>query len=190
MKGGSVASDAVVQLVPANAFKLLNSQFTNVVGGGKKKSPKPKAVSSKPTKPKKGGMCPMCGGTSAKLMNHINEFDDSGLTQLRNKKGGAGSPSPSPLFDIKYDYANAIMQSPHGDGIDRSMNLEATRLMTNEAPSVLGGFQKSISYGNVTDIPDTNFIYGGAKKTVSKKQTKAKSPAKKTKSSGKKAVKK
>lgn len=185
MKGGSVASDAVVKLVPVDAFKQLDAQFDNAVGGGRHK----KTVNKKKTqKTKKGGMCPMCGGTSAKLMHHINEYDNSGITQLRNKKGGAGSP----LFDIKYDYSSSIMQSPHGAPVDRTLNLEATKLMASESPSVLGDFNKSIQYGNVTDVANTNFVYGGAKKTMSKKP-KAKSASKKSpakKPSAKKAPKK
>lgn len=180
MKGGSIASDAVVKLVPSEAFKLLDAQFDNIVGGGSKKT----APKKKAHKTKKGGMCPMCGGTSAKLMHHMNEFDNSGITQLRNKKGGAGSP----LFDIKYDYSSSIMQPSHGTPIDRSLNIEATRLMANESPSVLGGFSKSIAYGNVTDVANTNFVYGGAKKAAPKKATSKKPSSKKV--SGKKATKK
>ena len=186
MKGGSVASDAVLKLVPADAFKQLDINFNNAVGGAKKA----KKTSDKKTT-KKGGMCPMCGGSSGKLMHHINEFDNSGITQLRNKRGGAAASTAAPLFDIKYDYGTSIMQSPHGAPIDRSLNFEVTKLMSSESPSVLGDFNKSIQYGNVTDVANTNFVYGGAKKSAPKKKTTNKTANKTTKKpSGKKAAKK
>jgi hypothetical protein len=204
MKGGSVASSGVVDLVNAGAYEKLDAQFDNAVGGGlKKKMPREKAnkqktltdnnknKTEKPNRSKKtnktnnsnkavktekkphvlhGGMCPMCGGR----MKHMNEYDDTGLFNLYNKKGGANQ-----MFDMKYDYNDAMAQSPHGPIINRSVNEQTTAMLANDSPSTLGGLVKSVQFGNVFDTSSVPFTYNGGKgkktvlKTAKKGQTKS-----------------
>ena len=177
LRGGSVASDAVVSQVTDGAFSKLDGQFTNLVGG-KRMTKKPSTQaktstsSSKKTasKSRKGGMCMICGGSTQPHMKHFNDFDNSGLDKVHNKRGG----SSSPLFDVKYDYSMAMSQPAHGPSINRGINFEATNLMASESVSPLGGFNKVAHYGNITDLSDGKFIYGGAskRKVVSKSKPK------------------
>ncbi len=161
MKGGSVASDAVVSNVSDGAFAKLNNQFTNLVGGKKKTKSRPS-----------GGMCMICGGSKQQLMKHFDELDNAGLMRVHNKKGGASSP----LFNVDYDYTTAMYKPAHGVSIDRALNHEATSMMASESASSLGGFNKVAEYGNMTDLSDGKFIYGGARK----KQSSTRKPSSKT----------
>lgn len=201
MKGGSVASDAVVELVKPEAFSKLDAQFDNLVGGAKKSAPRKSAQSKAPTaKPKaaakkqKGGICAMCGGH----MKHMNDFDDDGLFNLYNKKGGA-----APLYEVKYDYDASMAKPAHGLAVDRVLDQGTVALMATESPSSLGSMSKMVQYGNVFDGNNIAFNYsstGGAmKKKVpaapkAKKSTKApakpKAAPKAKVASSKKAVKK
>ena len=160
MKGGSIASSSVEQLIPVEAFERLNIQFDNQVGG--KKKPK----SSKKQQSKKGGTCFVCGGS----MKHINDFDNDGIFNLYNKKGGASSPT----FSMKYDYVDSMSKPVHGVAIPRGINTDILSVTANDATSSLGSLNKTVAFGNVLDTPKIPFNYtGGSKKTV-KKQTKKK----------------
>lgn len=162
IKGGSVASDAVVSSVSDGAFTKLNNQFTNIVGGKKKGKPRPS-----------GGMCMICGGSKQNLMKHFDEFDNTGLRRVHNKKGGA-STSAAPLFNISYDYTPGLYKPAHGLHIDRTLNHEATNMMASESASSFGGFNKVAQYGNMTDLSDGTFIYGGARKSKPTKKSSSK----------------
>lgn len=162
IKGGSVASDAVVSSVSDGAFTKLNNQFTNIVGGKKKGKPRPS-----------GGMCMICGGSKQNLMKHFDEFDNTGLRRVHNKKGGA-STSAAPLFNISYDYTPGLYKPPHGLQIDRALNYEATNMMASESASSFGGFNKVAEYGNMTDLSDGTFVYGGARKSKSTRKPSSK----------------
>lgn len=182
MRGGSVASDAVNDTVPAGAFAKLDGYFTNVVGGGRKNA------KGKSSNVRSGGMCIVCGGAKKEGMKHFNDFDNSGLMRVHNKRGGANSP----LFDIRYDYSSAMSQPAHGPLVNRALNYEATNMMASESTTPLGDFNKLTAYGNLTDLSEGVFKYGGARrkstssrtstttKSASKRDAKPKSPAKKT----------
>lgn len=165
LRGGSVASDAVVSQVSDGAFSKLDGQFTNLIGGKrrtKKPSKQAKTSTSKKPAPKsrKGGMCMICGGSTQPYMKHFNDFDNSGLDKVHNKRGGSNPP----MYDIKYDNNYAMAQPPHGPSINRGVNFEATNLMASESVSSLGNLNKIAHYGNITDLSDGKFIYGGASK--------------------------
>lgn len=165
MRGGSIASNSVAQLVNNATVLKLNAQFDNQVGGKGKKTKTGKAVktvktvkavktaktaktaqTAKTVKPKKGGMCLMCGG----------------------QKGGA-----SPQFQIQYDYSGAMQQKPHGIPIHRAINDTSVSMLASESPSVLGGLNKTVQFGNVTGTSRVPFTYGGAAPAkVSKKSPK------------------
>lgn len=186
LKGGSVASDAVTNTVTPAAFSKLDANFTNLVGGKPKKT-----KATKPKKSRSGGMCMVCGGAKQDDMKHFNDFDNNGLMRVHNKKGGANSP----LFDIRYDYSQSMAQPAHGSPVNRALNFEVTNMMATENTSPLGGFNKITQYGNMTDMSDGSFVYGGARRKVSKtpvKRTSTPSKGKKTpqsKPSTKKATK-
>lgn len=184
MKGGSVASDAVVELVQPVAFDKLDVQFDNLVGGSKKtKSVQQKGKQQMQKKKKQdGGVCFMCGGR----MKHMNEYDSEGIFNLHNKKGGAAPAAAAPAFEVKYDYTASMAKDAHGIQIDRGLDNSTVSLMATESPSSFGGMNKMVQYGNV--FGDTNnipFSYSGGatkKKAVKKpKATKAKTETKKAK---------
>lgn len=172
MKGGSVASDAVVKTVSDAAFAKLNAQFTNQVGGKtrprKPTRPAKPAKPTKPTKSRKGGMCMICGGSKQQDMKHFNDFDNAGLMRVHNKKGGSNNPS----FDIRYDYGTSMTQSAHGPLVNRALNFEAANMMSSESVTPLGAFNKVPAYGNMSDVSDGKFIYGGARRRKATKSTK------------------
>ena len=185
-KGGSVASDAVTSSIPQAAFSKLDANFTNLVGG---KSKKPKSKKKAPPKSRSGGMCMVCGGAKQVDMKHFNDLDNSGLKHVHNKKGGADISSSSPLFDIRYDYSQSMAQPAHGLPINRALNYEATNLMATESTSALGGFNKITQYGNMTDLSNGNFVYGGGRKKTNKSSTKRVKKTSTEKSKPKKASK-
>lgn len=178
MKGGSVASSAVESLVQAPTWDKLNAQFDNQVGGkkkgAKKQVQKKEKASKKPTKQQdndkkhnvhKGGFCPLCGGG----MKHINDFDNEGLFNLYNKKGGA-----NPSFSMKYDYSDAMVKPQHGDFINRGLNTDIVGVMASESPSTLGSMSKTVEFGNVFDAPKVPFVYSGGSKGTKKQSPKGK----------------
>ena len=213
MKGGSVSSDNVVVDVKPEAFDKLNGLFTNIVGGAKRskvlrkaKSPKKtsdtksrKAVvkSEKPSKSvksvksgkktirsKKGGMCPMCGGNS---MLHMNQYDNSGIFNLYNKKGGA-----QPLaLDVGYNYNIPNQSSPNGPTVIRALDSSAIDILASEPASQMGNLVKTLQYGQAGSAfegPNVPFKYaqsltGGkkTKKVVVKKSSSTRKPKKSTK---------
>jgi len=185
MKGGSVASSAVEQLVAPKAFENLNVQFDNIVGGAKKSVKKTTTKKTEKKTEKKtaqktkqqGGVCMMCGG-----MKHINDFDDEGLFNLYNKKGG------SQQFTMNYDYSASMLKPLHGAPVDRVLNTDVVGVMANDSSSTLGSMSKTVEFGNVFGTRAVPFNYsGGSQKT--KKQVK-KSPSKKTATPKKTAEKK
>jgi hypothetical protein len=184
MKGGSIASSSVEQLIPVEAFEKLNIQFDNQVGGKKKSKTDSKKKQNTPKKDKKkqqGGVCFVCGGS----MKHINDFDNEGIFNLYNKKGGASSPT----FSMKYDYVDSMTKPVHGVPILRGLNTDVLSVMANDTTSSLGNMTKTVEFGNVMDIPKIPFNYTGGSKKQSKKTVKTVKPAKKTqkpKSSAKK----
>lgn len=179
MKGGSVASSSVGELVQTPTWEKLDAQFDNQVGGKKKskkqstKTAKTNKSDSKKTKQEQsqskkgkqqGGFCPVCGGG----MKHINDFDDEGMFNLYNKKGGA-----SPMFQMKYDYTDAMMKPLHGEVIQRGLNTDLVSAMATDSPSSLGSMNKTVEFGNVFDAPKVPFTYsGGAKKKPASKPKK------------------
>jgi hypothetical protein len=185
MKGGSIASSSVEQLVPVQAFEKLDIQFDNQVGGKKKsKGAAKKKTTAKKTnskaKKQQGGVCFVCGGS----MKHINEYDDEGLFNLYNKKGGANSPT----FPMSYDYIDSISKPVHGLQIPRGLNTDVLSVVANDATSSLGSMNKTVAFGNILDVPKVPFNYtGGSKKPVktaikpAKKTQKSKSSPKKQK---------
>lgn len=183
MKGGSVASSSVEQLIPVEAFEKLNIQFDNQVGGKKKSKAKTvtkkkeQSTQKKEKKKQQGGVCFVCGGS----MKHINDFDNEGIFNLYNKKGGANSPT----FSMKYDYIDSMSKPVHGVSIPRGLNTEVLSVMANDTTSSLGSLSKTVEFGNVVDVPRIPFNYTGGSKKQSKKTTKtkrnSKTPAKKDK---------
>jgi hypothetical protein len=183
MKGGSVASDAVANLVKPEVYETLNNQFDDTVkfsGGSKGKKKQDKKQDKKPTakstsskQNKKGGMCMACGGS---LMKHINEYNDESLHTLYNKKGGS-----DPLFTIKYDISTAFAEPTHGQSVSRTVDNSTLNQMTYENPTSFGVMNKSVQYGNVTDSPVVNFSFGGAKKQNTKNSSKKTKETKDTK---------
>ena len=177
MKGGSIASASVVDLVKTETYEHLNTNFDNLIGGakgkGKDKSQKktssktPKKGSStsksskKPAKKDvkhehKGGVCMICGGG---LMKHMNDFDDKDLHSVYNKKGGA----PNALFNIKYDITNAFAQPTYGDNTSRVLDAATMKQLSYESPSSLTPYAKYVQYGNVSGTPVMKFNYTGGK---------------------------
>lgn len=174
MKGGSIASSSVEQLIPVEAFEKLNLQFDNQVGGKKqpkKDSKKKQTTAMKDKKKQKGGVCFVCGGS----MKHINDFDNEGIFNLYNKKGGASSPT----FSMKYDYIDSMTKPVHGVSIPRGLNTDVLSVMANDTTSSLGNMTKTVEFGNVVDIPKIPFNYTGGSKKQSKTAAKCK-PSKKT----------
>jgi hypothetical protein len=187
MKGGSQASTAVASIVSPQAYEQLNQQFDNLVGGSKKKSKQPKKSSSttdKPTKPKKpsvpkksskapthtpnknknkhsptmkGGVCMICGGS---LMKHMNEYDDSDVQRLYNKKGGANA-----LYNIQYDVSSALVKPAYGEAVPRNLDATTLKHMSYQEPSSWAPFDKYVQYGNVSGSPTMKFAYSGGKAT-------------------------
>lgn len=212
MIGGSISSDAVVSLVKEGTWGNLDTQFDNKFGGARKKRPGKKSIARtktvSPTKPKpksvakKGGSgCFICGGNLQQRkgcslhggMKRLEEYDEDEKFGLFNKKGGA-----DPLFQVKYDYADAMTQGQHGVHINRAVDLSSVQFMANDSPSTMGAVHKTVQYGNVFDSTNIPFSYGlnsgGAlvkklqpKKAASKKatQSKPKSQGKKTKTNTK-----
>ena len=186
MKGGSLASTAVVDLVKTETYEQLNSHFDNLVGGAKgkgkgkfqktsPKTPKKASTTSKSSKSSKsgkqdkkhehkGGVCMICGGN---LMKHMNDFDDKDLQSVYNKKGGA----PNPLFNIKYDISSAFTQPVYGENTSRVLDATTMKQMSYENPSSLTPYAKYVHYGNVSGTPTIKYNYtgGNTKKTVVKK---------------------
>lgn len=189
MKGGSQASTAVASLVKPQVYEQLNQQFDNLVGGSKKKGSKPKQPSKtkkaspsstsekKPTRPKKpssksqthssnktkhsptmkGGVCMICGGS---LMKHMNEYDDTDVQTLYNKKGGS-----SALYDIKYDISSAFVKPAHGEIGSRNIDAPTLKHMSYQEPTSWAPFDKYVQYGNVSGSPSMKFNYSGGKAT-------------------------
>jgi hypothetical protein len=193
MKGGSVASSAVVSNVTEATFSKLDKQFDGLFGGAKpaakkptskpvKKTPKTPKTQKTPKKPAKTGgsgssKCNMCGGQLKKL----NDMEDS-LTSVQNKKGGG-----NPMFQIKYDYASAMQQSAHGAPIDRTINETALSIAASDSISSLGNLQKTVAYGNVFDKSAIPFTYNGGKASKTQKTSKPKNvPQKKSTKTSKK----
>ncbi len=183
MKGGSIASSSVEQLIPVEAFEKLNLQFDNQVGG-KKKSKSTKTTKKQQSKKKhQGGTCFVCGGS----MKHINDFDNEGIFNLYNKKGGASSPT----FSMKYDYVDSMSKPVHGVSIPRGLNTDILSVTANEGTSSLGSLNKTVAFGNVLDTPKIPFNYtGGSKKTVKKQPKKPQAQKSKSSSSSKSSSKK
>ena len=181
MKGGSIASSSVEQLIPVETFEKLNIQFDNQVGGKKKPKTEKKKKQSTPKKDKKkqkGGVCFVCGGS----MKHINDYDNEGIFNLYNKKGGASSPT----FSMKYDYVDSMTKPVHGVSIPRGLNTDVLSVMANDTTSSLGSMTKTVEFGNIMDIPKIPFNYtGGSKKQPKKAVTPAKKTQKPNKSSKK-----
>jgi hypothetical protein len=175
MKGGSVASSAVVSNVTEAAFSKLDKQFDGLFGGAKPAKKSVKKPASKPVKktPKTsktsvktgGSTCKMCGGQLKKL----NDMEDS-LISVQNKKGGG-----NPMFQIKYDYASAMQQSSHGAPIDRTINETALSIAASDSVSSLGNLQKTVAYGNVFDTSAIPFTYNGGKASKTQKAKKKQS---------------
>jgi hypothetical protein len=103
----------------------------------------------------KGGVCMICGGS---LMKHINEYDDSDLHTVYNKKGGS-----NPLFNIKYDITNAFTQPAYGDVASRSVDSAVFKQMAYDNPTSWSPLQKYVQYGNVSGSPSMHFAYSGGK---------------------------
>ena len=181
MKGGSIASSSVEQLIPVEAFEKLNIQFDNQIGGKKKSKTNNNKKQSAPKKDKKkqqGGTCFVCGGS----MKHINDFDNEGIFNLYNKKGGANSPT----FSMKYDYIDSMTKPVHGVSIPRGLNTDVLSVMANDTTSSLGNMTKTVEFGNVMDVPKIPFNYTGGSKKQSKKTVKPAKKTQKPKSSSKK----
>lgn len=184
MKGGSIASSSVEQLIPVEAFEKLNIQFDNQVGGKKKPktgNKKKQSGAKKDKNKQQGGVCFVCGGS----MKHINDFDNEGIFNLYNKKGGASSPT----FSMKYDYVDSMTKPVHGVSVPRGLNTDVLSVMANDTTSSLGSMTKTVEFGNVMDIPKIPFNYTGGSKKQYKKTVKTSKPVKKTqkpKSSAKK----
>jgi hypothetical protein len=172
MKGGSIASSSVEQLIPVQAFEKLNIQFDNQVGGKKKSKTtgKPKKTTAKKQpKKQKGGVCFVCGGG----MKHINEYDNEGLFNLYNKKGGASAPT----FSMSYDYVDSMSKPVHGLQVPRGLNTDVLSVVANDATSALGSMHKTVTFGNILDVPKVPFNYtGGSKKPVKKTTKKTQKP--------------
>lgn len=163
--------------------------------GGAKKKVAPKTDTKKQSNEKKhGGTCTLCGGAkggSAKLMKHMNEFNDDGAFNLYNKKGGSAPP-----FEMKYDYDASLAKPAHGAFINRGVDTTQVSLMANETPSSLGSLNKFVQYGNISGSYNMPFSYGGgvkktkvASKPVKKvtfRTIKTVKPAKSTKTVSKK----
>jgi hypothetical protein len=153
------------------------------------KSEKPVAKSVKPRKTdkasktrkpiqrsKKGGMCPMCGGNS---MLHMNQYDNSGIFNLYNKKGGAEQP----LLDVGYNYNIPNQSTPNGPIVTRTLDTSAIDILASEPASQMGNLVKTLQYGQAGSAfegPNVPFQYaqtltGGkkTKKVVVKKSTSA-----------------
>jgi hypothetical protein len=148
------------------------------------KSEKPVAKSVKPRKTgktgktiqrsKKGGMCPMCGGNS---MLHMNQYDNSGIFNLYNKKGGAEQP----LLDVGYNYNIPNQSTPNGPIVTRTLDTSAIDILASEPTSQMGNLVKTLQYGQAGSAfegPNVPFKYaqtltGGkkTKKVVVKKST-------------------
>lgn len=189
MKGGSVASDSVVELVTSDTFSKLDAHFDNLVGGAKKttkntkskKTSKPKTPEKKTTKTVKsvtpktkkqvGGICAMCGGH----MKHMNDFDDDGLFNLYNKKGGA-----APLFEVQYDYDTSMAKAAHGTPINRLPDQSSIAAMATESPSSFGSMNKMVQYGNVFEGNNIPFSYSGGKSKKTKVKPKTSTKGKKS----------
>lgn len=170
MFGGSLSSDNVNSMVQPEAYAKLDAHFDNLVGGAKGK--RSKQSKRKPTAKKtvakvhKGGMCLMCGGT----MKHMNDYDDEGLFNLYNKKGGA-----APDYQVQYDYSSSMAKGAHGAPIDRVLDANTVSLMATESTSSLGGMQKTVEFGNVIRAGDIPFNYSGGAKSKTTKSAKPKS---------------
>lgn len=177
MKGGSIASSSVEQLIPVEAFEKLNIQFDNQIGG-KKKS---KSTTKQSKKKQQGGVCFVCGGS----MKHINDFDNEGIFNLYNKKGGANSPT----FSMKYDYLDSMSKPVHGVSIPRGLNTDILSVTANDATSSLGALNKTVAFGNILDTPKIPFNYTGGSKKTAKKQPKKTQKSKTTSSASKTAKK-
>lgn len=164
MKGGSIASSSVEQLVPVQAFEKLDIQFDNQAGGKKKsktasKKKTPAKKTNSKAKKQQGGVCFVCGGA----MKHINEYEDDGLFNLYNKKGGASAPT----FSMAYDYVDSMSKPMHGLPVPRGLNTDVMSIGANEVTSSLGSMNKTVAFGNVLDVPKVPFNYtGGSKKPV------------------------
>ena len=109
-------------------------------------------------------------------MKHFNDLDDTGLMRVHNKKGGANQP----LFDIKYDYSTPMFQSAHGTPVNRVLNYDVTNMMASESASSLGNFNKLTPYGNLTELNNGPFIYGGAQRKKTSASTRPPKPQKPT----------
>lgn len=187
MKGGSVASSSVEQLIPVEAFEKLNIQFDNQIGGKKKSksttvksktvNKKKEQTSQKDKKKQKGGVCFVCGGS----MKHINDFDNEGIFNLYNKKGGANSPT----FSMKYDYVDSMSKPVHGISVPRGLNTDVLSVIANDTTSSLGNMTKTVQFGNVVDIPKIPFNYTGGSKKQANKTVKSAKKSQKSKTSSK-----
>ena len=182
-KGGSLASDAVINAVPKGAFPKLDAMFDNKFGGasfckmcGKKAhggkkclgggkgvlvnynglltTPNNLPVSASPSvSVKVGGIKP-----SAQL-RHISHFSDSSAYNLRNRMVGGQDVKPL-VLGLNYDAAVKSAANPSGPSVQD--HLSANNVLGEIPVSILPvPMTKSTAFGTVTDGTGTNFKYGG-----------------------------
>ncbi len=180
-KGGSLASDAVVNAVPKAAFPKLDAMFDNKVGGVKLCKVCGKAHALKkcggkgalvnyngqlttpnmlPTSSSPSHTVPVGGNKRGAQLRHISHFTDGSTYSLRNRMIG-GEDQKILALGLNYDSAIKAASSHAGPEVKASLSpndvLSELNLSSLPAPMT-----KTTSFGAVTDGTGTPFKYGGA----------------------------
>lgn len=121
MKGGSIASDAVEQLVASKAFENMNLQADSVVSGG----------------------CKRC---AAFKKQHLSDYANANSYNLRNHKSlGGGAAQLQPLG---LDYAKiTTVTTPVGPNVVRHTPMEVLKTMASTDVSSSPVLDKAVAFG-------------------------------------------
>lgn len=174
-KGGSLASDAVTELVSSKAFEKMSMNASNVTkSGGKRKSTATGMLCAQCGKKISGGNgcrvaaeTPKRGGSGGtRMIKNINEYKTASPFKLWNGRGG--NPDKPVSIGLKSDSSITSFDKLQGTMYNRAADATVMKILANEVVTGPIPMNKTAHFGNVTGTPelDTKFAYvtGGKKK--------------------------
>jgi hypothetical protein len=188
-KGGSDASNAVVQLVNPAAFDKLSTNFDNTIQcagcscGAGKTGKKCKCDCGKGGKSKcktggsdgiwktvmkdiseqfaGAGLSQKAGEFDISNFKNINDYESSGVN-ITNKKKMGGACDSTPVNLVGLDYSGIKHNSAEGIPFDRNLSSDVLLTMTDSSINTSGisSMNKVVEYGGIETQP-SNFAFAG-----------------------------
>jgi hypothetical protein len=122
MKGGSIASDAVEQLVASKAFENMNLQADGTFAGG----------------------CKRCSGFTKQ---HLSDYANTNSYNIRNHKNITGG-TQTQLQPLGLDYSKiSAVQTPVGADVPRNTSIQVLKTMASTNVSSSPVLDKTVAFG-------------------------------------------